>query len=159
MRGALVALEVGLAVLPLVGATLLLRSFAELRGVDLGFETERVLVANLPLPEERYSTGEARFGFFEAITERARAIPGVEAVGFANRFPLRGGWESGLDFDGDTAEANHSAAFQAIEAYRIAGDDPRAAEVRHRATRICWLIGAGASASLLLRWRPPDLDL
>ena len=113
-RGALVAIEVGLAVLPLVGATLLVRSFAELRGVDLGFQTERVLVANLPLPAERYSTGEARFAFFEALTERARAIPGVEAVGFANRFPLRGGWESGIDFDGDTSEANHSAAFQAI---------------------------------------------
>jgi len=113
-RGALVALEVGLAVLPLVGATLLVRSFAELRGVDLGFETERVLVANLPLPAERYSTGEARFAFFEALTERARAIPGVEAVGFANRFPLRGGWESGIDFDGDTSGADHSAAFQAI---------------------------------------------
>ena len=113
-RGALLGIEVGLAVLPLVGATLLVRSFAELRGVDLGFQTERVLVANLPLPAERYSTGEARFGFFEALAERARAIPGVEAVGFANRFPLRGGWESGLDFDGDTSEANHSAAFQAI---------------------------------------------
>lgn len=113
-RGALVALEVGLAVLPLVGATLLVRSFAELRGVDLGFETERVLVANLPLSAERYSTAEARFAFFEALTERARAIPGVEAVGFANRFPLRGGWESGLDFEGDDTGAPKFAAFQAI---------------------------------------------
>lgn len=113
-RGGLVAIEVGLAVLPLVGATLLVRSFAELRGVDLGFQTERVLVASLPLPAERYSTGEARFTFFEALAERARTIPGVEAVGFANRFPLRGGWESGLDFDDDAIEATHSAAFQAI---------------------------------------------
>lgn len=113
-RGALVALEVGLAVVPLVGAALLVRSFAELRGVDLGFETERVLVASLPLPEERYATAEARFAFFEALTERARAIPGVEAVGFANRFPLRGGWESGLDFEGDATGAPRFAAFQAI---------------------------------------------
>jgi predicted permease len=122
-RGALMAIEVGLAVLPLVGATLLVRSFVELRRVDLGFETERVLVTNLPLPAERYSTGEARFAFFEALTDRARAIPGVEAVGFANRFPLRGGWESGLNFEGDTTEANQSAPFQAIggEYFRALG--------------------------------------
>jgi predicted permease len=113
-RGALVAVEIALALLPLVGSALLLRSFAALRGVDLGFETENVLVANLPLPQERYATPEARFAFFEALAERARAIPSVAAVGFANRFPLRGGWESGIQFDGDGSGTYHSVPFQAI---------------------------------------------
>lgn len=113
-RGALVAIEIALAVLPLVGATLLLRSFAALRLVPLGFETERVLVANLSLPESRYSTAEARFAFFDTLAGRVRGIPAVEAVGFANRFPLRGGWESGIRFDGEPADAVHSVAFQAV---------------------------------------------
>lgn len=130
-RGGLVAIEVGLAVVPLVGATLLMRSFAQLRGVDLGFQTERVLVANLPLPTERYSTGEARFTFFETLTERVRAIPGVEAVGFANRFPLRGGWDSGLEFEGGTGDSSQSAAFQAI-----GGDYFRALGVSLRRGRV-----------------------
>ncbi|MBX7187397.1 MAG: ABC transporter permease [Vicinamibacteria bacterium] len=113
-RAALVALEIGLAVLPLVGATLLLRSLALLRGVDLGFETERVLVASLPLPDGRYRDGDERFAFFEALAERARALPGVEAVGFANRFPLRGGWVSGILLDREASATPHDVAFQAI---------------------------------------------
>lgn len=113
-RFVLVALEIGLAVLPLVGATLLVRSLASLRGVDLGFETERVLVASLPLPDRRYPDGDARFSFFDALSERARTLPGVEAVGFANRFPLRGGWTSGIFFDRGSDEASHDVAFQAV---------------------------------------------
>jgi len=113
-RAVLVALEIGLAVLPLVGATLLVRSLASVRGVDLGYETERVLVANLPLPAGRYPNGDARFAFFDALSERARAIPGVLAVGFANRFPLRGGWTSGIFLDGESIKTPHDVAFQAV---------------------------------------------
>jgi putative ABC transport system permease protein len=113
-RFVLVALEIGLAVLPLIGATLLIRSLASLRGVDLGFLTERVLVANLPLPDRRYQDGDARLSFFESLAERARALPGVEAVGFANRFPMRGGWTSGIVFEGEAREASHDVAFQAV---------------------------------------------
>lgn len=113
-RSALLALEMGLSILPLVGATLLVRSLAALRGVDLGFETDRVLVANLPLPEGRYKTADARFDFFERLAERARALPGVEAVGFANRFPMRGGWISGIQFDGGGPDAFRDVAFQAV---------------------------------------------
>lgn len=112
-RNVLVAAEIALAVIPLVGATLLIRSIQELRAVDLGFETARVLVANLPLPERRYATPESRFAFFEAVSERVRALPGVEAVGYANRFPMRGGWTSGILLDGG-GETAKDAAFQAV---------------------------------------------
>lgn len=113
-RGLLVTAEVALAVLPLVGASLLIRSYGALRGVDLGFETERVLAANLPLPQARYATPEARFDFFTKVAEQARSIPAVEAVGFANRFPLRGGWDSGIQLDGEGGDTFHSVAFQAV---------------------------------------------
>jgi len=113
-RLALVALELALAVLPLVGAGLLVRSLASVRGVDLGFETEQVLVANLPLPEARYATAPDRFAFFDRLAERTRALPGISAVGFANRFPLRGGWSSGIQFDGEGPEVYHNVPFQAV---------------------------------------------
>ena len=113
-RSVLVALEIGLAILPLVGATLLVRSLGSLRGVDLGFETDRVLVATLPLPDGRYPDGDARFAFFEALLARVTALPGVEAAGVANRFPLRGGWTSGILFDGEAPGAGHDVAFQAV---------------------------------------------
>jgi predicted permease len=113
-RAALVAMEIGLAVIPLIGATLLLRSLASLRGVDLGFETEHVLVASLPLPDRRYPDAEARFAFFDALSERVRGLPGVEAVGFANRFPLRGGWTSGIFLDRDSVDTPRDVAFQAV---------------------------------------------
>jgi predicted permease len=82
--------------------------------VDLGFETDRVLVATLPLPDGRYPDGDARFAFFETLLAQVKALPGVEATGVANRFPLRGGWTSGILFDGEAPGAGHDVAFQAV---------------------------------------------
>ena len=52
------------------------------------------------LPEKRYPTADARLRFFEALERRASLLPGVEAVGYANNLPLRGGWGSGFGIDG-----------------------------------------------------------
>jgi predicted permease len=66
------------------------------------------------LPDGRYPGGDERLAFFESLAERARALPGVEAVGFANRFPMRGGWGSGIQFDGDGDAAYRDVPFQAV---------------------------------------------
>jgi predicted permease len=103
-RTALTVAEVALSMILLVGAGLLLKSFVTLMGVDLGFQPDRVLAMNINLPELRYGAGDARLRFFRQLEERVTALPGVEAVGFANRMPLRGGWSTGirLDATGDT---------------------------------------------------------
>jgi putative ABC transport system permease protein len=95
-RNALVVAEISLSLVLLTGSGLLLRSFVKLTGVDLGFATSRVLTMNINLPSARYGTAEARLRFFEDLARRVEAVPGVEAVGFANRFPMRGGWSGSI---------------------------------------------------------------
>jgi putative ABC transport system permease protein len=108
--------EIALSLVLLIGAGLMLKSFVLLRGVNLGFAPERVLSMNITLPErggEAPSTAalhhdhdgpstpkpgvdpEAirRLNFFENLTKRVDAIPGVESAAFG-RFPLRGHWTS-----------------------------------------------------------------
>jgi len=81
IRRALVVLEVGAAVVLLVGAGLMIRSFNKLQNVDLGFDTNRVLTARVTVYGPRYAQAEARAGFFQQVLERTRTAPGVEGVG------------------------------------------------------------------------------
>ena len=88
-RRALVAAEVALSLVLLIGATLLVESFWRLRRVDPGFSPERVLAVELALPLARYPEGsESRF--YDRLYERAATLPGVEAVGGTNILPLAG---------------------------------------------------------------------
>jgi putative ABC transport system permease protein len=99
-RNALMVVEIALSTILLTGAGLMLKSLVLLNGVQLGFEPDRVLTANVNLPETRYATADDRLRFFDALAARLAAQPGVEDVAFANRFPLRGGWETGIGVDG-----------------------------------------------------------
>jgi putative ABC transport system permease protein len=99
-RTALMAVEVALSAVLLVGAGLTYRSLDAMNRVNLGFQTEGVLAMNVSLPPSKYRDGNARFAFFDELAARLRALPGVTAVGFANRLPLRGGWSSGYLIDG-----------------------------------------------------------
>ncbi|MDX2152786.1 MAG: ABC transporter permease [Bryobacteraceae bacterium] len=81
MRQALVVLEVALAVVLLAGATLLVRSLAALHAVDLGFPTDRVLTMRISLPASRYGEASRRVQFFDELTARVKALPGVVHVG------------------------------------------------------------------------------
>jgi predicted permease len=100
-RTALTVAEVSLSLILLVGASLLLRSFSTVMGVNLGFQTDRVIAMNINLPQVRYPDGDARWHFFQKLEERVRVLPGVVAVATANRMPMRGGWASGVFLDGD----------------------------------------------------------
>ncbi len=90
LRQFLLALEVGLTVVLLVGAGLLLRSYQQLRSVNLGCATRNVVTMEMSLPKTSYSTGESRVGFFQQLLERVRALPGVEAAGLTTRVPGTG---------------------------------------------------------------------
>jgi len=113
-RGALMAGEIAAALVLAVGAGLLVRSLVTLTRVDLGFQTTQVLAANIALPETRYDDARKRLAFFESLTERVRGLPGVEAAGFANRFPLRGGWSSSANFEGTAPMDFFVSDFQAV---------------------------------------------
>jgi predicted permease len=99
-RAALTVAEVALSLVLLVGAGLFLKSFTLIMRMDLGFRTENVLAMNINLPDFRYRTAEQRYQFFHELERRVTALPGVQTVAFANRFPLRGGWGTGISIDG-----------------------------------------------------------
>ncbi len=98
-RATLTAAEIALSLILLVGAGLLLKSFVVLMGIDLGFQPDRVIAMNIPLPTPRYATPQQRLRFFERLEEQVLSLPGVQTAAYANRLPLRGGWSSGIVLD------------------------------------------------------------
>jgi predicted permease len=89
-RGVLVAAQVALSLMLLVGAGLLLKSFARLQQVELGFDPDRVLTARISLPDARYSSPAQQATFFDALVRRVEALPGVSAAGTVSWLPLSG---------------------------------------------------------------------
>jgi putative ABC transport system permease protein len=91
LRRVLVASEMALAVLLLVGSGLLLRSFSRLQDVPPGFQVDHLLVADIPLSQTAYAKPEQRYQFFDRLVERAKALPGVRSAGAASFLPVSGG--------------------------------------------------------------------
>ncbi|HEU4585094.1 MAG TPA: ABC transporter permease [Gemmatimonadaceae bacterium] len=87
-RGALVGVEMALAVMLLAGAGLLIRSFVRLVQTDPGFRTEHVLTFNLSLPDASYPKPEQSDAFFGRLLTDVRALPGVEAASGIYGLPL-----------------------------------------------------------------------
>ncbi|MDX1567542.1 MAG: ABC transporter permease [Longimicrobiales bacterium] len=79
-RNVLVAAQVALALVLLIGSGLLYRTFSELRSVDLGFTEREALTFQIGLPESTYSEAEA-VQFHDRLIARLEALPGVEGVG------------------------------------------------------------------------------
>ncbi len=90
LRSAFVVIEIGLALVLLVGAGLLLRSFATLTRVAPGFNPESLLVVNLPLSPQKYSDDVARTSTVERMLERVRALPGVTGADITTTLPMDG---------------------------------------------------------------------
>jgi predicted permease len=90
LRKVLLALEVGLTVILLVGAGLLLKSYERLRSADMGCLTQDVITMHMGLPDARYATPALRTNFYDSLLERVRALPGVDAAGFVTSAPGQG---------------------------------------------------------------------
>jgi putative ABC transport system permease protein len=86
--------EVALALTLLVGAGLLLRSFANLRAVDPGFRADHVLTVDLNLPRSRYGMASRQVQFYDALIERVSALPTVRSAGGVEQLPLSGPQQS-----------------------------------------------------------------
>jgi predicted permease len=89
-RDAMVAAEIALSVVLLIGAGVMLKSFARLRAVDPGFSPERILTIRFSLPETRYKTPAQVASFYESVIERVSSIRGVRSAGLVNVAPLDG---------------------------------------------------------------------
>ena len=86
--GALVAAQLAIAVVLLVGGGLLLRSFSRLMAVDPGFRAERVLTLATSLPAQAYRDAASVRGFYTRLVDDLSQVPGVSAVGASTELPL-----------------------------------------------------------------------
>jgi predicted permease len=94
-RATLVIAETAIALMLLVGAGLLIKSFARLQEVNPGFVSDNVLTAQVALPPARYGDPPARRMFWERLVAKVRAIPGVTAAGLTTNVPFNGNVSSG----------------------------------------------------------------
>ena len=89
-RDGLVVAEVALALVLLVGAGLMLKSFVRLLDVKPGFDPKNVVTMGVSLPEARYQKPEQWADFYRRLVERLRAQPGVESASVINSLPMGG---------------------------------------------------------------------
>jgi len=86
-RGALIVAEVGLALILLIGATLMVTSFMRLQQVNAGFDPQNLLTAEISMPYFRYSDPVRVSGFYHQLLERLEALPGVRSAAVASGLP------------------------------------------------------------------------
>src|SRR6185312_2652988 len=94
LRRALLAAEVALTVVLLIGAGLLLRSYQHLRDVNIGVPTQNVRIMSISLPQAAYGDAQTHsqktVAFYDQLLERVRALPGVRAAGLSTVLPGQG---------------------------------------------------------------------
>ncbi len=112
LRSALVVAESALAVMLVIGASLLIRSFWRLQQVDPGFKAAGILKAEYQLPQARYPADFSKWphfnevhAFADGVLRRASALPGVESAAIAGHHPLDPGFTNSFVVVGREAEA------------------------------------------------------
>ncbi len=101
VRNVFVVTQVALALVLLISAGLLVKSFNRLQAVDPGFNAENLLTVRVSLPAAKYNTDQKRIDFFQQAVAQMRAIPGVVSVGAINTPPFTGLYAgTGVEVDG-----------------------------------------------------------
>ena len=116
IRSSLLVAEVALSIVLLVGAILLLRSFARLTHVDPGFRADHVLTFRMALPPTTYKGDAALTGFYDRLLGDLRGLPGVTSAAMVQTMPMRGDYVLSFEIQGrppskpgESASANHRA--------------------------------------------------
>ena len=101
LRNALVVGEVAASLALLVGAGLLLRSFAEMRNATIGVQTQNILTMAVVLPDSKYVELAQRREFYDRLLDRIAHVPGVAAATISQAIPLEGSHTVGAKLEGD----------------------------------------------------------
>lgn len=105
-RGILVAGEMAIASVLVIGAVLLIQTLVKLRAVDPGFRADAILTAQITAPSPKYEESERRQHFYSQILEKVRAIPGVRYAGLSSDLPYQSrGNTMSLTVEGQEAQA------------------------------------------------------
>ena len=98
LRDMLVAVEMALALVLLIGAGLMIQSFMKLRQVDTGFSAQNILTMRIPLPDSKYPVPQALnsptptgLNFYDQLIERVKALPDVQSAAVSTMLPLGAG--------------------------------------------------------------------
>jgi putative ABC transport system permease protein len=123
LRDSLVASEIALSLALLIGAGLLLRTFANLRATDAGVRGEHVLTASVRLPNSKYKTFDQGRAFYQQLLQKLQTAPGVNAAAITTKLPLLGGNNGYIQVPGQQTE---SMTGPLVEMTSLAGDYFRA---------------------------------
>ena len=105
-RQLLVIFQVSIAVMLVIGAGLLIKSFWLLSKVDPGFQPHHVLSLSITLPNPKYAKPEAINQFFNKLNDGISQMPGVESVGIAYDHPLQANWVDSFQIEGRVASSD-----------------------------------------------------
>jgi putative ABC transport system permease protein len=100
VRGSLVISEVALALVLLVCAGLMIRSFLHLQQVNPGFNPDNALAVSLSLPGKKYPEADQQAAFYTQLVEKIAALPGVQAVGMTQALPIQSDYVLGFNIQG-----------------------------------------------------------
>lgn len=119
-RAFLIATEVGLSLILLIGAGLMIKSFAKLTRVDPGFRTDQMLVFNMGAMVS--AEEDDKIAFYQQVMERLASTPGVESAGAVSRLPLAGGNSSRtFNRSGNTKEGRADIRIVTPDYFRTMG--------------------------------------
>ena len=99
-RAVLVGAQVAVALVLLIGAGLLIRTFSRIQSAGMGINPEGVLIARISLPEAKYKEPHQMNQFFDRLLQQTRALPGVKSAALVLSPPLQGGWTNSYQIVG-----------------------------------------------------------
>lgn len=112
-RRGLIALEVAVALVLLVSAALLLRSFQNILAIDAGFDPRGTITAEMAVPVVRYPEPDQAAAFYAELLPHVRSVPGIRAAGAITQLPLSGG-NAGGGFQFEGGDATRYAGYRVI---------------------------------------------
>jgi putative ABC transport system permease protein len=120
LRSSLVAAEVALSLVLLIGAGLMIQSLRKLQNVDKGFVADNIFTARVSLPRIRYDGKEPVWRFYNEFLERVQSLPGVKTASLTQIVPLQGNsWEQSIIPEGVAPDPEN---FQSVLYYMVSLD-------------------------------------